>query len=55
MQLDCLETKKESLCTEGVLQKHPLQLYLEYVGHLYRKMSPISEQERFEVSLLKFR
>jgi hypothetical protein len=38
-------------CTEGAQDRHPLQLYMEYVSHLYRKMPAISEQERFEVDM----
>ncbi|KAK2446129.1 protein arginine N-methyltransferase 1.5 [Trifolium repens] len=30
-------------------QRHPLRLYLDYVGHLYQKMDPLPEQERFEL------
>lgn len=29
-------------------QKHPLRLYLDYVGYLYQKMGPLTEQERLE-------
>ena len=28
---------------------HPLRLYLEYLAHLYRRMEPLTEQEKFEV------
>jgi len=35
-------------------QRHPLRLYLEYVGHLYQKMDPLPEQERFEVVILPY-
>jgi len=35
-------------------QRHPLRLYLEYVGHLYQKMEPLPEQERFEVVILPY-
>ncbi|KAI5403560.1 Protein arginine N-methyltransferase 1.5, variant 2 [Lathyrus oleraceus] len=30
-------------------QRHPLRPYLEYVGHLYQKLDPLPEQERFEL------
>lgn len=39
---------------EGVLQKHPLKPYLEYIGHLYRRMPPLSDQERFELGYRDF-
>lgn len=39
---------------EGLSPKHPLKLYLEYIGHFYRKMPPISEQERFELGYRDF-
>lgn len=34
------------------LQRHPLRQYLEYVGHLYQKLDPLPDQERFEVFIL---
>ncbi|BBN09504.1 type II protein arginine methyltransferase [Marchantia polymorpha subsp. ruderalis] len=34
--------------------KHPLKSYLEYVSHLYRKMDPPTEQERFEMGYRDF-
>lgn len=45
---DALHLTTANGCGEGYLPKHPLKLYLEYLSHLYRKMPPISEQERFE-------
>jgi hypothetical protein len=44
-------SEQKSFCTEGAQERHPLQLYMEYVSHLYRKMPAISEQERFEVDM----
>lgn len=35
--------------TDGLVPKHPLQPYLEYIAYLYRKMDPPTDQERFEV------
>ena len=37
-------------CHSGV-QRHPLKLYLDYIGYLYQRMDPLPEQERFEVVL----
>lgn len=34
--------------------RHPLRPYLEYVGHLYQKLEPLPEQERFEVFILTY-
>lgn len=34
--------------------KHPLRTYLEYLAYLYRKLEPLSEQERFEISYRDF-
>ncbi|CAI5956562.1 unnamed protein product [Closterium sp. NIES-65] len=34
--------------SDTVIPKHPLRLYLEYIAHLYRKLDPLTEQERFE-------
>ncbi|KAI5061937.1 hypothetical protein GOP47_0022476 [Adiantum capillus-veneris] len=39
---------------EGLVSKHPLKLYLEYLSHLYRKLPPISDQERFEMGYRDF-
>lgn len=39
---------------EGALPRHPLKPYLEYIGHLYRRMPPLSEQERFELAYRDF-
>uniref|UniRef100_A0A7N0U6W9 Protein arginine N-methyltransferase n=1 Tax=Kalanchoe fedtschenkoi TaxID=63787 RepID=A0A7N0U6W9_KALFE len=36
------------------LQRHPLKSYLDYVGYLYQKMDPLSEQERFEIGYRDF-
>ncbi|XP_071737341.1 protein arginine N-methyltransferase 1.5-like [Rutidosis leptorrhynchoides] len=35
-------------------QKHDLRPYLDYVGHLYQKMEPLSEQEQFEINYRDF-
>ncbi|XP_050364121.1 protein arginine N-methyltransferase 1.5 [Argentina anserina] len=35
-------------------QKHPLRLYLDYVGYLYQRMDPLPEQERFELGYRDF-
>eukprot|EP00271_Cylindrocystis_brebissonii_P015961 TRINITY_DN39061_c0_g1_i1.p1 TRINITY_DN39061_c0_g1~~TRINITY_DN39061_c0_g1_i1.p1 ORF type:complete len:675 (-),score=92.30 TRINITY_DN39061_c0_g1_i1:75-2099(-) len=34
--------------------KHPLRPYLEYIAHLYRKLDPLSDQERFEIGYRDF-
>ncbi len=34
--------------------KHPLRPYLEYIAHLYRRMEPPTEQERFEIGYRDF-
>eukprot|EP00850_Spirogloea_muscicola_P006972 SM000034S12726 [mRNA] locus=s34:430977:437706:+ [translate_table: standard] len=39
---------------ELMVPKHPLRPYLEYVAHLYRKLEPLSEQERFEMGYRDF-
>eukprot|EP00850_Spirogloea_muscicola_P017646 SM000154S01381 [mRNA] locus=s154:56254:62451:- [translate_table: standard] len=39
---------------ELVVPKHPLRPYLEYVAHLYRKLEPLLEQERFEMGYRDF-
>ncbi|KAJ3698660.1 hypothetical protein LUZ61_002365 [Rhynchospora tenuis] len=39
---------------EGTIYKHPLRPYLDYVAHLYQKLDPIPEQERFEVGYRDF-
>ncbi|XP_004501256.1 protein arginine N-methyltransferase 1.5-like [Cicer arietinum] len=36
------------------LQRHPLRQYLEYVGHLYQKLDPLPDQERFELGYRDF-
>ncbi|GKV37749.1 hypothetical protein SLEP1_g45739 [Rubroshorea leprosula] len=36
------------------MQRHPLRLYLDYVGYLYQKMEPLSEQERVELGYRDF-
>lgn len=36
------------------LHKHPLRPYLDYIAHLYRKMDPLPEQERFELGYRDF-
>ncbi|KAK4757930.1 hypothetical protein SAY87_019231 [Trapa incisa] len=36
------------------VQKHPLRVYLDYVGYLYQKMDPLPEQERFELGYRDF-
>ncbi|XVF48118.1 hypothetical protein PTKIN_Ptkin03bG0165400 [Pterospermum kingtungense] len=36
------------------LQRHPLRSYLDYVGYLYQKMEPLSEQERIELGYRDF-
>jgi hypothetical protein len=33
----------------SVPSRHPLRLHLEYIAHLYQKVPPPSEQDRFEV------
>lgn len=40
--------------TVGVVPKHPLRPYLEYVSHLYRKLEPLTDQERFEIGYRDF-
>ncbi|KAL3689090.1 hypothetical protein R1sor_015399 [Riccia sorocarpa] len=41
--------------TEDVYHsKHPLKPYLEYIAHLYRKMDPPDDQERFEMGYRDF-
>ncbi|GJP64343.1 hypothetical protein CLOP_g21349 [Closterium sp. NIES-67] len=39
---------------DAVIPKHPLRLYLEYIAHLYRKLDPLTEQERFEIGYRDF-
>ncbi|GKA22946.1 protein arginine N-methyltransferase 1.5 [Tanacetum coccineum] len=36
------------------LPRHDLRPYLDYVGYLYQKMDPLSEQERFELGYRDF-
>ncbi|OMO61939.1 Protein arginine N-methyltransferase PRMT5 [Corchorus capsularis] len=36
------------------MQRHPLRSYLEYVGYLYQRMEPLSEQERIELGYRDF-
>ncbi|XVF10521.1 hypothetical protein REPUB_Repub07fG0190200 [Reevesia pubescens] len=36
------------------VQRHPLRSYLDYVGYLYQKMEPLSEQERLELGYRDF-
>lgn len=36
------------------MQIHPLRSYLDYVGYLYQKMEPLSEQERIELGYRDF-
>lgn len=45
---------KSSHCTflDTGVERHPLRSYLDYVGYLYQRMEPLSEQERIEVSFL---
>uniref|UniRef100_A0A2N9ERZ7 Protein arginine N-methyltransferase n=1 Tax=Fagus sylvatica TaxID=28930 RepID=A0A2N9ERZ7_FAGSY len=38
---------------DGV-QRHPLKLYLDYIGYLYQRMDPLPEQERFELGYRDF-
>lgn len=35
-------------------QRHHLRSYLDYIGHLYQKMDPLPEQERFELGYRDF-
>ncbi|XP_022754394.1 protein arginine N-methyltransferase 1.5 [Durio zibethinus] len=35
-------------------QRHPLRSYLDYVGYLYQRMDPLSEQERIELGYRDF-
>ncbi|KAL9226935.1 hypothetical protein vseg_002691 [Gypsophila vaccaria] len=35
-------------------KKHPLKLYLDYIGYLYQKMDPIPEQEQYELGYRDF-
>ncbi|KAH7294838.1 hypothetical protein KP509_27G021300 [Ceratopteris richardii] len=56
--LDQMELEPSNLVhangSAGVASRHPLKLYLEYLSHLYRKLPPISEQERFELGYRDF-
>ncbi|XVF19007.1 hypothetical protein REPUB_Repub11eG0073800 [Reevesia pubescens] len=36
------------------VQRHPLRSYLDYVGYLYQRMEPLSEQERIELGYRDF-
>ncbi|XVE71417.1 hypothetical protein DITRI_Ditri10aG0148500 [Diplodiscus trichospermus] len=36
------------------VQRHPLRPYLDYVGYLYQRMEPLSEQERIELGYRDF-
>ncbi|KAH9303190.1 hypothetical protein KI387_014773, partial [Taxus chinensis] len=39
---------------DGQLRKHPLKPYLDYIGYLYQRTEPLSEQERFEIGYRDF-
>ncbi|KAK9097651.1 hypothetical protein Syun_024696 [Stephania yunnanensis] len=41
------------LCCVGIA-RNPLRPYLDYVGYLYQRMDPLSEQERFEIGYRDF-
>ncbi|CAM6114727.1 unnamed protein product [Calypogeia fissa] len=43
-----------SLHEDRLLAKHPLRPYWEYISHLYRKMDPATDQERFEIGYRDF-
>ncbi|PPR98342.1 hypothetical protein GOBAR_AA22328 [Gossypium barbadense] len=36
------------------VERHPLRSYLDYVGYLYQRMEPLSEQERIELGYRDF-
>ncbi|KAK5817097.1 protein arginine N-methyltransferase 1.5 [Gossypium arboreum] len=36
------------------VERHPLRSYLDYVGYLYQRMAPLSEQERIELGYRDF-
>ncbi|EOY29107.1 SHK1 binding protein 1 isoform 2 [Theobroma cacao] len=36
------------------MQRHPLRSYLDYVGYLYQRMEPLSEQDRIELGYRDF-
>ncbi|XP_057813500.2 protein arginine N-methyltransferase 1.5 isoform X1 [Cryptomeria japonica] len=39
---------------DGQIRKHPLKPYLDYIGYLYQRIEPLSEQERFELGYRDF-
>eukprot|EP01018_Ginkgo_biloba_P031681 Gb_23660 [translate_table: standard] len=39
---------------DGQIPKHPMKPYLEYIGYLYQRIEPLSEQERFELGYRDF-
>ncbi|KAF6139671.1 hypothetical protein GIB67_002476 [Kingdonia uniflora] len=41
-------------CSIFCIDGHPLRSYLDYIGHLYQRMDPLPEQERFELSYRDF-
>ncbi|GBG90503.1 hypothetical protein CBR_g50848 [Chara braunii] len=38
----------------GQVSVHPLRAYVDYISHLYKRMPPLTEQERFEMSYRDF-
>ncbi|GMG99262.1 hypothetical protein Nepgr_001102 [Nepenthes gracilis] len=40
--------------TESGNQRHPLRLYLDYIGFLYQRLDPLPEQERYELGYRDF-
>lgn len=52
--LDVLFANSKDNSYEGTPTTHSLKPYLEYIAYLYRRMDPLSEQERFEIGYRDF-